>query len=161
MLARVDTVAEEHGLRHVFHPHVGTVVESAEEVRRVLDASDVSLCLDTGHLTIGGADPAAIVRKAAGRIGHVHLKDVDLGLADRARAGSSGYKRAVQAGLFRPLGQGGVPIARIIAALEGGGYRGWYVLEQDIMLTDDPSDGERPMANARASLAFLEREVLR
>lgn len=161
MLARVGAAAEECGLRHTFHPHVGTVVESAEDVRRVLDASNVSLCLDTGHLMIGGADPAAMVRGAADRIGHVHLKDVDLNLAQRVRTGTTGYTEAVQRGLFRPLGQGGVPVAQIVAALEASGYRGWYVLEQDVRLTANPADAERPLANARASLAFLEREVLR
>lgn len=160
MLARIDAVAGERGLRHAFHPHVGTVVETRQEVRRVLDASTVALCLDTGHLTIGGTDPAAVAREAADRIGHVHLKDVDLRVAEGVRESSSGFKQAVQQGLFRPLGNGGVAVAQVIAALEGAGYRGWYVLEQDAVLGADPAESERPMANARTSLAYLEREVL-
>jgi inosose dehydratase len=155
MLEEVDMIAERHGLRHVFHPHAGTVVESSDEVRRVLDGSDVALCLDTGHLAIGGADSLALARDAAGRIGHVHLKDVNPAMAEGVRNGAIGFQAAVRKGLFRPLGQGSVPVARIVSALEDRGYRGWYVLEQDAALTAEPADLMRPMADTRTSIAYL------
>src|SRR5207253_4027364 len=95
------------------HPHVGTVVERPEEVSRVLDGSDVALCLDTGHLLIGGTDPLELARSAAGRIGHVHLKDADRALAAAVRHGERDYTAAVRAGMYRPLGSGDIDIAGI------------------------------------------------
>ena len=65
------------GVRAVLHPHVGTMVENGDEVQRVLEGSAISLCLDTGHLLIGGTDPAELTRQAPDRIAHTHFKDVD------------------------------------------------------------------------------------
>jgi len=155
----VRDVAARHGLATVLHPHVGTHVEQREEVERFLADSDLGLCLDTGHLLIGGADPLDIVRRHAARIAHVHLKDVDAAVAARVRAGEITYQQGVQAGLYVPLGQGDVPVAEIVRTLEAAGYRGWYVLEQDtaLPLPDgvDAGDGGRPLRDTAASLSHL------
>jgi inosose dehydratase len=153
MLGEVDGIARGHGLAHALHPHVDTMVETAEEVRRVLDGSSVAICLDTGHLTVGGADPLALARTAAARVALVHLKDVDVRLAGRVR--ELGFAGAVRQGLFRPLGKGGVPVREIVRELERGGYAGWYVLEQDTALDADPAEGEGPVIDMRASLDYL------
>ncbi|WP_067467982.1 TIM barrel protein [Actinomadura macra] len=155
-LGRAATHAAARGHRAVLHPHVGTVVERREEVGRVLDGSDIGLCLDTGHLLIGGTDPLDLARSAADRIAHVHLKDVDAALARRVRTGEITYTGAVRDGIYRPLGQGDIDIAGIIGALEGAGYDGWYVLEQDMVLTTDPAPDAGPRDDVRACLAFLE-----
>jgi inosose dehydratase len=157
LLVQVDRIAEraaERGITAVLHPHVGTVVERWADVLRVLDGAAVPLCLDTGHLHIGGTDPAQLARQAPERIAHVHLKDVAAPVAATVRAGEVTYASAVAAGLYRPLGQGDVDIAAIVATLEGAGYGGWYVLEQDTALAGEPAD-EGPAADVRASLAFL------
>jgi inosose dehydratase len=159
LLSRVESIARDHGLTHVLHPHVGALVETDAEVRRVLDHSDVRLCLDTGHLTLGGSAPLGLARAHPERVGLVHLKDVDLGVAGRLRAKAPeprSFLEAVRAGLFRPLGRGGVPISEVVTALEGGGYRGWYVLEQDVALGVEPAEGEGPLVDARASLDYLD-----
>ena len=161
MLDHLDAIAEGHGLRHAFHPHVGTVVETEADVRRLLHGSEVALCFDTGHLAIGGTDSLLLAREAVGRIGHVHLKDVNPDLAGRLRNGATSFPKAVRNGLFRPLGGGSVPVKQIVTALEGAGYRGWYVLEQDTALTADPSDLERPMADARSSIDYLSEAARR
>jgi inosose dehydratase len=85
----------------------------------------------------------------------VHLKDVDLRLAERVRAGRTTFVDAVRQGLFRPLGQGGLPIAEVVLALEEAGYRGWYVLEQDTALDAEPGPGEGPVVDVRSSLIYL------
>jgi inosose dehydratase len=123
-------------------------------VARVLDGSAIPLCLDTGHLLIGGTDPAALARAAAGRVGHVHLKDVDQKLASQVTGGALTYAAAVRAGLYRPLGQGDVDVAAVVRALTSAGYAGWYVLEQDTILPGPP-DGEGPAARVRESLTHL------
>jgi inosose dehydratase len=153
-LDRLSDHAAGRGVRACLHPHVGTMVETYDEVRRVLDHSSVPLCLDTGHLLIGGTDPVALASDAPDRIVHAHLKDVDLGWARRVQTREVSYTEAVAAGLYRPLGQGDVDIAAIVTALESSGYTGWYVMEQDTVLPDEPR-GEGPVVDVRGSVAFL------
>jgi inosose dehydratase len=147
--------AADHGLTVTLHPHVGTVVESATDVRRVLDGSDVPLCLDTGHLMIGGTDPAELARAVPDRVAHVHLKDVDAARAEKVASGAATYTAMVADGIYRPLGQGDVDVAGIVGALEGAGYRGWYVMEQDTVLDAEPAAGAGPVADVGASIDFL------
>jgi inosose dehydratase len=158
LLANLDRIAAhaaESGVRAVLHPHVGTMVERSEEVQRVLDGSAIPLCLDTGHLLIGGVDPGELADRVPERIAHVHLKDVDAGLAADVRAGRIAYTDAVRKGVYRPLGGGDIDIAGIVRSLEGAGYAGWYVLEQDTILDREPDDGAGPAADVRACLDFL------
>ncbi|MCW2898319.1 MAG: iolE 1 [Streptosporangiaceae bacterium] len=157
-LGRIAGRASERGLRATLHPHLGTVVERRAEIARVLEGSDMPLCLDTGHMLVGGTDPAEVARTAAARVTHVHLKDVDAMLAARVRRGDLPYTEAVRAGLYRPLGTGDVDIAGIVRALEGAGYGGWYVMEQDTILDAEPATGAGPRADVAAGVAFL-REV--
>jgi inosose dehydratase len=158
-LDRLATLARQRGVRAVLHPHVGTMIETGEEVRQVLDGSWISLCLDTGHLLIGGTDPAELARQAPERIAHVHFKDVDARLAGRVRDGRLTYTQGVREGMYRPLGSGDVDVAAIVGSLRARDYDGWYVLEQDTILTEEPQ-GEGPVADVWASADHL-RSVLR
>jgi inosose dehydratase len=158
-LGRLDTIVGDAGLRTALHPHWGMAIETGRQIDRLLDASSVGLCLDTGHAYLGGADPVAIARSAPDRVLHVHLKDVDPAKADRVRSGETPFRQSVIDGLFVPLGEGAVDIAGVIDALEDAGYRGWYVLEQDVSLRTDPPPGEGPKADAIESVAFLSRHV--
>jgi inosose dehydratase len=154
-LDRIREVAGERGVVATLHPHVGTVVEKTDEVQRVLDGSTIPLCLDTGHLLIGGTDPAAIVRDAPDRVAHTHLKDVDHDLAVRVQRGELSYSEAVDRGMYRPLGQGDVDFKAIVTGLAAAGYTGWYVMEQDTILHEEPAPGAGPLTDVRASLAYL------
>jgi inosose dehydratase len=153
-LDRLSALAGEHGVLAVLHHHVGTMVETGAEVERVLEGSSVSLCLDTGHLLIGGSDPAELTRQSPERIAHAHLKDVDSSIAAKVKSGDLAYSEAVREGMYRPLGRGDVDLAAIVSYLEGSGYTGWYVLEQDTILTTEP-EGEGPVADVRASFEYL------
>lgn len=153
-LDRLTEVVAERGLKAVLHPHVGTMVENRAEVDRVLAGSRIPLCLDTGHLLIGGTDPLQLARQVPERVQHCHLKDVDAALAARVQAGELTYTEAVAAGMYVPLGQGDVDIAGIVTALQDSGFDGWYVMEQDTILTGEP-EGEGPLADVRASVAFV------
>jgi inosose dehydratase len=84
-LDRLDVAASARGLEATLHPHVGTMVESGEETERVLRGSGIGLCLDTGHLLIGGGDPVAVAQQSPDRVAHVHLKDVAADVAARVR----------------------------------------------------------------------------
>jgi len=159
LLANLDRLAEHAaslGLLATLHPHVGTVIEGPEEIDRVLTGSRIPLCLDTGHLLIGGTEPLELARAAAGRVAHVHLKDVDAELAGRVRSGQMTYTDAVRAGVYRPLGAGDIDIRGIIGALTEAGYDGWYVLEQDTILAAEPAAGAGPIEDVLASVAFME-----
>ncbi|MGH1562639.1 TIM barrel protein [Mumia sp. DW29H23] len=147
--------AQARGLLAVLHPHVGTMVENGDEVETVLERSRVALCVDTGHLMAAGVDPVLLTKAHTDRVAHVHLKDVDARLATDVHEGRVTFSDAVRAGLFRPLGQGDVDVAGLVGLLEGHGYDGWYVLEQDVMLDHEP-EGEGPLSDVRASLAYLE-----
>jgi inosose dehydratase len=163
LLGNLDRIAHHsagRGVRATLHPHVGTVVERRAEVDRVLGGCGIALCLDTGHLLIGGTDPVELARSAAARIAHVHLKDVDAALAARVRGGETTYTAAVRAGIYRPLGAGDVDIAGIVRALEGAGYDGWYVMEQDTVLDTEPPAGDGPCADVAAAVEYL-RKVAR
>ena len=152
-------VAAAHGLALALHPHYGTAVERRADVERIIARSDVPLCLDTGHLVVGGADPVEVARAANGRVVHVHFKDVDAELAGRVRAGDLGYRAAVARGLYRPLGDGDVDVRGVVRLLRSAGYAGWYVLEQDVVLEVEPADGEGPARAAARSVDYLERII--
>ena len=155
-LAEIDAVADSHGLRQVYHSHFGSVVETDAELARVLEGSEVSLALDTAHVTLGGTDVLQLLDRCAHRVGLVHLKDVDPALGARLAAGETTLMQAVQGGLFPPLGRGGVAIAEIVARLEESGRDLWYVLEQDAAIAEgDLAAVARLRRNADLSLDFL------
>jgi inosose dehydratase len=150
-----DTTAES-GLRLALHPHVGTLVETAEDVDTVLAQGEVDWCLDTGHLAIGGTDPAQFTAATAERIVHVHLKDVDMQLAERVRSGELSLVEATRRGLFRPLGDGDASIQEVVEQLDRHGYERWLVLEQDTTLTgEEPPVGRGPVIDVRRSIDYL------
>jgi inosose dehydratase len=155
-LEEIQELVAEIGLQLVLHPHARTLVEREEEIERVLAATQVPLCLDTGHLSIAGVDPVEFTRRHIERIAHVHLKDVDFGLAERFRSGELTLVEATQGGLFRPLGQGDAAIAEVVELLERKGYERWLVLEQDTAITgEEPPVGRGPVLDVQASVAYL------
>ncbi|MEU4738941.1 TIM barrel protein [Actinosynnema sp. NPDC023658] len=156
--ALVRDRAADHGLRTALHPHVGTHVERTAEVERFLTDSDLDLCLDTGHLLIGGTDPVDLARRHPHRIGHVHLKDVRADIAATVRDGDLGYTAAVQQRMYVPLGDGDVDVTALVALLRDAGYTGWYVLEQDTALAAD-SPLDTPVRDTGRSLAHLTRST--
>ncbi|WP_241977566.1 TIM barrel protein [Cryobacterium sp. TMS1-13-1] len=154
-LDRLVQTAAARGVVASIHPHVGTMIESSDDVERVLNASQIGLCLDTGHLLIGGTDPVELARSDAARISHVHLKDVRRDLAKKVQRKELTYTDAVRLGLYTPLGTGDIDIATIVTCLEAAGYAGYYVLEQDTILSENPPVGQGPFADVRTSIDFI------
>ena len=160
MMAAVDEICAEHGLCQVVHEHLGCVVETRADVERLLTDTDVQIVLDTGHLALGGFDPVEVATDWADRVGLVHLKDVDLAVASRFEQEAMSLMEAVQAGLFPALGQGDLPLAKVIDVLENKGYPGWYVVEQDCAITGEvPAEGEGPMVDVAISVAFANQTI--
>lgn len=156
-IAAAEDTAARHGLRLAFHPHAGTAVESREAVERLLSTTGVDLCLDTGHLYLGGSDPVRLAAEAGPRISHVHLKDVAMECAARVRSGELSYAEGVRGGLYVPLGQGGIDIQAVVSRLREAAYQGWFVLEQDTALTAEPEPASGPIGAARQSVDYFRR----
>ena len=159
LLGHLDAISDHAAARGVvaaLHPHVGTMVETGDDTERVLAGSRVGLCVDTGHLLVGGGDPVAITAAHPHRVVHVHLKDVDGAAAARVRTGETTFGDAVRDGMFRPLGDGDVDIAAMVRTLEAAGYTGWYVLEQDVKL-QGPDQAGSPHDDVQRCLDYLAR----
>jgi inosose dehydratase len=151
-LNELATALKPSGVKLVFHNHVGTYVETEEETCRLLDETDPSLvgwCLDCGHLVYGGGDVLRMLKKFGGRVGYVHIKDVDGEILQRALQGRWSFHRALKAFIFAKLGHGIVNIAAVTRALTDFGYDGWLVVEQDTT----PGD---PTRVARENRRYLE-----
>lgn len=147
-------VRDEAGIRTVVHQHLGTLIESGPEVRRLLDMTDpdlVGVCLDTGHWTFGtGGDPAVAVRELRDRVWHVHFKDCDPAvMAESRRLGWDGLTSTGH-GVFCELGRGCVDFPGVLQALRDVDYEGWIVVEQDIL----PGMGD-PRESARRNREYL------
>ncbi len=152
-LNRVGEFLAKRGMQAVFHPHVGTYVETRAEIDRLValtDPSLVGLCPDTGHLAYAGVNPESVFVDYAERIRYVHLKDVDGAKLATVRTQHIGFVAAVQMGLFTELGAGAVPISKIISTLESAHYQGWLIVEQDA-----PPD---PLGAAKRNRHFLQTQ---
>lgn len=151
--AVASAVREQTGLRTVIHPHCGSFVETEAEIDALLARVDpelLGLCLDTGHVMYGGGDPLSVYAKYATRVWHVHLKDCEPVVAAEAVRERVDYFEAVRRGVFCELGRGGVDFRAVVSALQRQRYRGWVVVEQDVL----PSLGT-PAASAERNRAYL------
>lgn len=154
-LDRIADTCKEKGVTACLHPHWGTMVQNVDEVLRVLDNSSVGLCLDTGHLTAGGADVVELVNKYANRVVIVHAKDVHKDMTDKLLTGELSWSDGVKQGMFAPIGEGDIDFPTIVKTLDEAGFDGYYVLEQDIMLDEEPPADGGPIENAKKSLQAL------
>jgi inosose dehydratase len=155
-LQELAGIARDAGLDATFHHHVGTYVETPQEIARLFDAVDsdlLGLCLDTGHLVFGGGDNAAFLARYAPAVRHLHLKNIDSAVLEQVRTGDMNYLQAIQAGVFAPLQAGSIDIPAVIATLQRAGYDGWMVVEQDIDRSQP--DHPDPLQGATAARRFL------
>jgi len=129
-------VQGETGLRTVFHHHIGTWVETPEEMARFLSLTDptvVGLCFDTGHYRFGGGNPVAGLHRHADRVWHVHFKDCAPRVVEQSRRNGWDAIQSVEHGVFCELGRGDVDFPAVIQELKDIGYSGWIVVEQDVL----------------------------
>jgi inosose dehydratase len=159
--AKLTAFAEQvarHGLCLAYHHHMGTVIETAAEIDRLMaiTGSPVGLLLDTGHLVYAGAEPLAVMRRHLRRINHVHCKDVRRAVLDRMRATDSSFLDAVVAGLFTVPGDGCIAYDPLLALLHQADYRGWLVVEAE----QDPAKAH-PLTYAQMGYAHLSAAAAR
>jgi len=129
------TLAE--GVTSCFHNHVGTVIETAAELARLLDhvpTDALALGLDTGHIAWAGDDATAVCREYADRIATLHLKDVNDTIRRQGVAENWNYRQFAEAGVFAELGEGMVDFPAILNPMLEAGFDGWLIVETDITL---------------------------
>jgi inosose dehydratase len=157
-MARLLERCRARGYEPTFHPHTATYVEAPWEIDRLLAVTDASVCLDTGHLLIGGGDPVQAVRDWGARINHVHLKDARLGVIGEIVADRAPVRAIWERGAFCRLGSGDVALDDVLAQLRAHDYQGWLVVEQDIL--PDPGDPGKPVTDQQLNREYLRERGL-
>ena len=130
-LGHAAEIVRSRGLGVALHPHAATHLESIEETEEMLARTDVGLCIDTGHVVVGGGDPVELARRYADRLKHFHLKDVDGELLERLGRGEFDMDEVWPLGIFCEFGAGVVPLDEFLALEEVRRLDGWAVIEQD------------------------------
>jgi inosose dehydratase len=147
-------IAQEYGLKLTYHHHGGTVVESPEEIDKLMELTDPSLVyllFDTGHAYYGGADPLTVLRKHEKRIAYIHLKDIRQAVLEEARAEKVDFVTCIRKGVFTVPGDGCIDFAPIFEELLSQGYAGWAMLEGE----QDPA-AHNPYEYAKQALQHIE-----
>ena len=142
-----------------FHHHLGTYVEAPWEVERVLELTDVSLCLDTGHLFAGGGDPVTGLRDWSDRVNHVHIKDAHRRVLDQIVADGAPVEEIWRRRAFCALGTGDASANEVVITIAAIGYSGWLVVEQDIF-PDRPGFAAQAAADQVANRVWLRERGL-
>jgi len=132
-LERIAAYTADEGLQLAYHHHMGTVVETEQEVDRLMECTSepVHLLLDTGHMVFGGGDPVAVLNRHASRVAHVHCKDVRLPIMQSMRNRDASFIDAVLAGAFAAPGEGCVDYPAVFRQLHEARYSGWLIFEAE------------------------------
>jgi inosose dehydratase len=135
VVADAGRVSNDFGLDLVFHPHVATYIETPGETERLFDvtsATNMGLCLDTGHCVYGGGDPAAEAEKYRSILRYVHIKDISEKILAESRCKALTFDQAIEEKVFTIIGQGSIDFPQFFRVLAKNGYSGWMVVEQDV-----------------------------
>lgn len=131
----LSRIAHEEGVAMGYHHHMGTIIESADDIDRFMAMAGprTRLLLDTGHAWFGGADPVEVARKYMNRVTHIHCKNVRPDIAKRVRDDNMSFLQGVVAGAFTVPGdpEGVVDFAPVLAEAAKAGYQGWIVIEAE------------------------------
>ncbi|WP_172195050.1 myo-inosose-2 dehydratase [Saccharibacillus qingshengii] len=157
-LETLGEIAGEYGLRLVYHHHMGTGVQTAAEVDRLMegtDASKVALLYDTGHIFVSDGDYMELLRRQIGRIGHVHFKDARRDVLDDCRQEGRSFMQSFLSGMFTVPGDGCIDFREVYAELIASGYRGWIVIEAE----QDP-EVAHPLEYALIARRYIDEHLL-
>jgi inosose dehydratase len=133
-LEELGRLAQQKGMNIVYHHHMGTGVQTTEEVDMLMSITDeklVYLLLDTGHFTFSGEDPEEILKKYVNRIKHVHLKDIRKEVLEKVRKEKVSFLKAVKLGVFTVPGDGCISFEPLFKILEENHYEGWFIVEAE------------------------------
>jgi inosose dehydratase len=133
-LNRLGKRAAEKGMKLTYHHHMGTGVQTAGEIGRLMENTDpglLGLLYDTGHLVFAGEDHLAVLDKWKDRVAHVHLKDIRTAVHKKAVKEKWSFLRAVKEGVFTVPGDGAIDFVPVFTALKRAKYSGWWVVEAE------------------------------
>ncbi|MBN7784207.1 myo-inosose-2 dehydratase [Ponticoccus gilvus] len=159
--ARVEEIAQycaDQGIALVYHHHMGTVVQSPEDIDAFMAATGpaTKLLFDAGHCFFGGGDPEAVLKKHIARVRHVHAKNVRPAIRARVESEGLSFMDGIRAGVFTVPGdqEGAVDFAPLLKVLAENRYDGWIVIEAE----QDP-DQRNPLLYQTLGLATLKRQA--
>jgi len=133
-LNKLGRIAGDKGMKLTFHHHMGTVVQTEEEIDRFMELVDpelVYLLFDSGHLSFAGIDPERVLKKYVSRVRHVHLKDIRKDIVNKSCSEKWSFLKGVREGVFTVPGDGDVDFVPVFRILEEAGYEGWVVVEAE------------------------------
>lgn len=133
-LNRLGKIAKDKGMTLTFHHHMGTVVQTEEEIDHFMEMVDpelVYLLFDSGHLSFAGINPETVLKKYVNRVKHVHLKDIRKEMVEKSKKEGWSFLKGVREGVFTVPGDGDVDFGPIFSILEEAGYEGWVVVEAE------------------------------
>jgi len=133
-LNRLGKKAAQKGMKLTYHHHMGTGVQTAVEIDRLMENTDpeyLGLLYDTGHLVFSGEDHIEVLKKWINRIGHVHLKDMRPLLRKKALKEKWSFLQAVKEGVFTVPGDGCIDFEPVFKILKRAKYSGWWVVEAE------------------------------
>ncbi|GBG96952.1 myo-inosose-2 dehydratase [Lactococcus termiticola] len=152
-LEELGELAQEKDMAIVYHHHMGTGVQTTEEIERLMENTDpakVSLLFDSGHLVFSGEDPLYIFNKYADRIKHIHLKDIRQERMEDVRAQHKSFLTGVKEGVFTVPGDGMIDFKPIWEAIRSSGYAGWMMVEAE----QDPAKAN-PFIYAKKARVYI------
>ena len=150
---RAVGVCRQRGYEPTFHHETGTQVEAPSEIEKVLQLTTIGLCLDSGHLLLGGGDPVRALKEWRPRINHLHLKDARRAVIEQIVREGAPASEIWKRKAFCRLGDGDLDVDAMLASIHTG-YSGWLVVEQDVLPDADDPLGE-PARDQRANREFL------
>ncbi|MBW9172675.1 myo-inosose-2 dehydratase [Clostridium estertheticum] len=156
-LEELGRLAAQKDMKIVFHHHMGTGVQTFEEIDKLMELTDprlVYLLFDSGHLTFSGVDPEAVLRKYINRIKHVHLKDIRKEILSKVKSEEMSFLNAVKAGVFTIPGDGMIDFEPLFKILDENNYEGWYVVEAE----QDPALAN-PLEYAMKARKFIKEKA--
>lgn len=156
-LEKLGEIAAEKGMKIVYHHHMGTGVQTFEEIDKLMEMTDpklVYLLFDTGHLTFSDVDPEAVLRKYIGRIKHVHLKDIRQDKLAKVKKEDMSFLNAVKSGVFTVPGDGMINYDPLFKILDENNYEGWFIVEAE----QDPAEAN-PLEYAIKARNFIKEKT--
>ena len=156
-LTEVADYVAAAGMRLAYHHHLGTVVESGEDLERFLESTgpSVGITIDTGHAALGGVDAVSLIRSHPQRVAHVHCKDIRGEIFRKIKADGGSFLSGVLDGMFTVPGDGDIDFSKVVQALAEIGYSGWIIVEaeQDPAVADPRRYGELGLTTLRREAA--------
>lgn len=143
----------ERGYEPTFHHETGTHIEAVWEIEKLLELTQIGLCLDTGHLILGGGDPLVALDEWKDRINHLHLKDARRAVVEQIIREVAPVSEIWRRKAFCRLGDGDLDVDAVLEKLRER-YSGWLVVEQDVLPDSDNPLGT-PARDQRANRQFL------